>query len=490
MMPQTLSALLLLAAAAQERGFTPVTRESGVEAAIDAKYEKDPKWWLSGLHLVDLDGDGDLDLFLSAHGGGGALALLNDGKGHFAAAPGSYPATEIHLPYDLDEDGRPDLLMTYQDGGGQWWLNKSKPGELAFEAAGTPHGTNQARVSAMLDFNRDGRVDWVRSAGGALVFEFGDGGARFKPGPSVPVTEGYRFEHAVIPADIDGDGDFDLVLEWGRYAFGQGKCRLYRNDGEMRFTDVTADAGLYEEGLSIKGAGDFDHDGDIDLIALEKGIPFSIFLNDGKGRFTKLEGAVPGLKGTVPLASWGIAVMTDFDNDGVGDLLVNGRNFLKALRGSGGGRFVSVNKEWGIADVAAASVDDGHCFGDFDGDGDLDIVGYRTAGDHRRIDLYRNDLPRRSWIKVRPVGAAGNRAAAGAKIRLFAPGAEQLLWHEEVAVYDRQEAHSYYAHGQTERHFGLGDRDAADVRVDFYPSGKTVWARQAKAGQTTVVRED
>src|SRR4051794_40044105 len=77
--------------------FTDVPKESGVEKVVADKYAADPKWWHSGLPLVDLDGDGPLDLFLSAHGGGRALALLNDGTGHFAPAPGDYPATEIHL---------------------------------------------------------------------------------------------------------------------------------------------------------------------------------------------------------------------------------------------------------------------------------------------------------------------------------------------------------------------------------------------------------
>src|SRR5437588_7530910 len=87
-------------------GFTDITKESGVADLVAQKYDQNPKWWLSGLHLVDLDGDGKLDLFLSAHGGGGALAALNDGKGCFSLAPGSYPSTEIHLAYDADEAGK------------------------------------------------------------------------------------------------------------------------------------------------------------------------------------------------------------------------------------------------------------------------------------------------------------------------------------------------------------------------------------------------
>ncbi len=483
--------IILAAAAPQAGGFTVVTKESGVEEAVDAKYAASPKWWLSGLHLVDLDADGDLDLFLSAHGGGGALALLNDGKGRFSEAVGNYPRTEIHLACDIDEDGRTDLNMTYQDGGGQWWMNRSEPGKLAFEAGKSAHGTNQARVNVMLDIDRDGRLDWIRSAGGAVVFELGDGKGAFAPsGKNLRVTTDYRFEHAIMPADLDGDGDIDFVLEWGRYQFGQGKCRVYRNDGNFSFTDVTAEAGLAEDGLSVKLAGDVDQDGDADLVALENKAPFSVFLNDGKGKFVKKDGAVAGVKGTASLASWGMGVVTDFDNDGVADLLVNGKHFLKVLRGTGGGGFVSANAEWGIKDASASSVDDGLCFGDIDGDGDLDVVGYRTISDGRRIDLYRNDLPKRNWLRVRPLGAPGNRCAAGARIRLFEAGTEKLLWHEEVGVFDRQEAHSYYSLAQTERHFGLGDRAAADVRVDFYPSGRTVWSRAAKAGQTLAVGEE
>jgi hypothetical protein len=74
-------------------GFTDITKEAGIADLVAQKYARNPKWWLSGLHLVDLDGDGKLDLFLSAHGGGGALAALNDGKGRFSLAPGSYPST-------------------------------------------------------------------------------------------------------------------------------------------------------------------------------------------------------------------------------------------------------------------------------------------------------------------------------------------------------------------------------------------------------------
>src|SRR5437879_6276559 len=99
-----LSAVLLLMPCklARAGGFTDITAGSGIGAAVEAHYAREPKWWLSGINLVDLDGDGHLDLFLGAHGQAGAVAL-NDGHGHFLYADalgGKVPPTEIHIAAD------------------------------------------------------------------------------------------------------------------------------------------------------------------------------------------------------------------------------------------------------------------------------------------------------------------------------------------------------------------------------------------------------
>jgi hypothetical protein len=473
--------------------FTDITKESGVAKIVAGKYEADPKWWHSGLHLVDLDGDGKLDLFLSAHGGGRAVALLNDGKGNFRPAPGEYPATEIHLAYDADEDGRADLTMTHLDGGGKWWLNRSQPGTLKFEATKVERPTNTARRQAMIDLDRDGKADWLRGTPKGIVLDRNDGKGGFTADTAlvVPIGDTARHEVLCLPVDIDGDGFIDLLTEWGHYASTEGHSRVFRNDGKMKFTDVTRECGLGDgEGIAIKGIGDVNQDGFPDLLVLEKRVP-AVYLNDGKGKFTKLPDAFAGMKDASrpAYASWGVAVVTDFDNDGIPDVLWNGKHFLWVLRGTGGGKFEYVNKAWVIKDLSVSSVDDGHCFGDIDGDGDLDIIGYTGLGDRRPFAVYRNDLPAGNWVNVRPVGRAGNRGAAGAKIRLYAPGTKDLLWYEQVAIYDSQAAAGYYSYGTTERHFGLGKRENVDVEVEFYPSGAKVNRAGVKSGTTVELRE-
>ena len=474
---------------AKQPSFTDVTETSGIARLVKDHYTSNPTWWLSGLHLVDLDGDGDLDLFLSAHGKGNTLAALNDGFGHFTRAAGTYPNSEIHLCYDSDEDGKVDLTMTYQDGGGQWWRNRSRPGELLFEPTGITRGTNTARRQAMIDINRDGKVDWLRGTDADIQFDFGDGNGVFSESSRrLPVTRG-RDEVLCLPHDIDGAGDIDLLAEWGHYSAPDGNCRIYRNDGTMTFTDVTAEAGLPAVGTAIKGVGDVDQDGDPDLICLEHRQHFEIYLNDGAGRFVKKDGAILGVEKGASSASWGIAVTTDFDNDGVADVLVNGKYFLKVLRGTGGGSFEYANSGWGIADVSAASIDDGLCFGDIDADGDLDIVGYTSISRQRRFAVYRNDLPARNWLRIRLIGSRGNRGAAGAKIRIYTHDEGRLLWYEQVTIYDSQAAASYYALPVTERHFGLGKRKIVDVSVEFYPSRRLAWKHGVNANETVEVLE-
>src|SRR5690242_11252795 len=106
------------ASAAQAATFTPIAEESGLSALRE---QRPADWWLSGLTFVDLDHDGDLDLFMADHHGE-ALAAVNDGSGHFIAAAGDYPTSEVHLCLDVDEDGRVDMDLTYSDGGAKWWL--------------------------------------------------------------------------------------------------------------------------------------------------------------------------------------------------------------------------------------------------------------------------------------------------------------------------------------------------------------------------------
>jgi hypothetical protein len=216
-----------------------------------------------------------------------------------------------------------------------------------------------------------------------------------------------------------------------------------------------------------------------------------IYRNDGHGVFSLVADAVSGVaSATLTYSQWGTAVAADFDDDGIPDILMNGKYYLMLLRGTGDGHFVYMNDAWGITDVCPCSIDGGLAFGDIDGDGDLDVAGYANLDEPYQIKLYRNDNSPQNWLNVRPIGSRGNRGAAGAKIRLYASGTRQLVGYESVAIYCFQAAPSYYGRQVTERHFGLGTRSSVDVEVEFYPSGRITRQTAVNADNTIEVRED
>jgi hypothetical protein len=481
----------LWARPASAQGFV-VSTTSGLDTV---RATRAADWWLSGAGLIDLDGDGDLDLFLSSHGSYGSLTALNDGKGHFTLATGTFPNSELLLPADVDNDGKVDFAATFQDGGAQWWLMRPMAGVVNYLATNVMRDGNTARQQALVDVDGDGKLDWLRGAGVGVLIDRGDGMGGFQAMTGSLANPGAAEDITIVPCDVDGDGDQEIFVEFGRYdTYGpDGATRLYRNDGGGKFVDVTTDAGLTQNGFALQGIGDFDQDGDTDIIALEgRTFPHSIYLNDGHGRFTRKAGAVTGIDaGKAEYASWGLAAMTDLDNDGIPDIIVDGRVYLHVLRGTGGGNFVYANKTWGgIVDIAEASVDNGFTFGDIDGDGDLDLIGYKTIDPVRDLNVYVNQLPAQNWVNVRPVGLAGNHPAAGAEIRVYAAGTTQLLWFEEISLYNKQAQQPYYAFGDTERHYGLGARTSVDVTVRFHPSNKVVRHDGVAANSTVRIGED
>jgi RNA polymerase sigma factor (sigma-70 family) len=468
--------------------FANASEEWGLSAILNEHYARFPGWQPTGATLLDIDGDEQLDLHLAGQAEGlaalgrnigGQFAYVDPrpeiprGPRHKAELP--YPGGQIRHAFDFNEDRKLDLAISWHNNGGALYHHVTS-GALPFRRVEFVQPEfPDIRASALADVNRDGIVD-------------------FSPNPSPIIPAGLRCAGA-IPVDLDGDGRLELIARQTEFNV-PARRKIFRSHDGMKWTDVTREAGLSDVG-SVHGVGDVNQDGHPDLICVE-GQQIVIYVNDGKGRFVPKPEAVRTLeRASRPPhpdygAKWGGAVVLDLDNDGIPDILINGRFFLYVLRGAGDGTFDYVNDRWGIPDVAYCDVDDGLCFGDVNRDGRLDLV---TASSHlnderRPIGLFLSGLEEHHWLRVRLVGRSANASATGAKIRVHEAGnPERLIAYEQVAVWGRQSFHSYYAAVQTERHFGLGACAAVDVSVEFHPSGRRLERKNVPANGTIVIEE-
>ena len=218
--------------------------------------------------------------------------------------------------------------------------------------------------------------------------------------------------------DYDGDGDFDIYLVNGSPLPGSAEISeppanaLYRNDGEGKFTEVSAAAGVDHVGFGMgMAAADVDNDGDVDLYVTNFGRNV-LFRNNGDGTFVDVTDDAG-----VAAGGWSTsAAFGDMDGDGFVDLYLcryvdfrmdnhkycgNLAKDLKAychpdvynvepsilFRNNGDGTFADVTKEAGVH-VADDGKSLGVVWGDYDNDGDADIY---VANDSMRNFLFQND---------------------------------------------------------------------------------------------------
>jgi hypothetical protein len=310
---------------------------------------------------------------------------------------------------DFTGNGWPDVFTTSFDTdlGASLFVNR---GDGTFEDRSRSAGLERQVLSvnaSQADFDNDGRLDVIMVRGGwenaarlTLLRNAGDG--RFE---DVTIAAGLGEPiacHSAAWADYDNDGRVDLYV-CGEYAASSGsglfggdsslihgdtrnECRLYRYNGDGRFTDVAEKAGV-GNGRYAKGAawGDFDDDGDPDLYVSNFGEENRLYRNNGDGTFSDVARDL-GLIG--PLATFPCGFL-DCDNDGRLDLLVSDyggtlEEWAGSMLGPGGAgsshpRLYHNEGAAGFRDMALSAGLDrvvlsmGMGVGDVDNDGFLDI---------------------------------------------------------------------------------------------------------------------
>ncbi|MFQ5504725.1 MAG: CRTAC1 family protein [Planctomycetota bacterium] len=495
----------------------------------------------SGCALFDYDNDGWLDAFLVnstpldregrviSEGAKPHALFHNKGDGTFenvtqAAGLDSPSYGQGIACGDFDADGWVDLYLTNY-GPNRLYRNR---GDGTFEDVTERSGTGDPRWGGgALFFDYDGDRDLDLFVANYLKFEPDMAGVHSSslskkigfisfPGPrDYEAEEDVLYRNngdgtftdvskaaglisggkslAAIACDLDGDGDQDLFV-----ANDATPNFLYRNDGG-RFSEIALESGVaYDpDGVETAAMGvdvaDVDENGRPDLYVTNMVFEFNnMYVNQGGLLFEDRTRAMGLDKDNYRHVGWATR-FADFNHDGLLDCFVaNGHvvdyveGFSQSITykqqnmlflGQGKGRFKNVANDCG-KHLRRKRVTRGAAFGDYDNDGDIDILLANSGG---RAELLRNELPpNERWLELRLRGEAPNTYAIGAKVTLRL-GKRTLT--REVRF-----SPSYLSSSDPTLHFGLEPGQSHAVVEIAWPSGKKT-KHAVKAGSLTVIEE-
>jgi hypothetical protein len=483
-----LLACLILAVSAARSADNPDPQHPEVRFSSVTAIEPVTDGGLSrGVAWGDFDNDGDPDLVVANAINQPQMFYRNDGPDgffqiQFDPIVQSVGDTEGSYWADYDNDGDLDLLLTNQfDQPLRLFRNDGseaaeRDGTAGFVRVAAGDLGDDSKMSAngacWGDYDNDGRLDlFVVQRGGAddLLFRnLGDGS--FKRLTEGAVVSAGGDGRTCAAGDVDGDGDLDLFV--GNFVLDGAKSPnfFFLNSGDGHFEAVTQGA-IVTDLQATYGSSfvDVDDDGDLDLFLsnIARSDHNALYLNDGRGGFTKrMDGPlVTAASRPSKGHAWG-----DYDLDGDLDLFIaNGTEAEVDLRNffylnDGGGRFTPV--ESGVL-VEARSTSAGVAWADADRDGDLDLFVANWGGSDEDNALYTNQTTGRSWLVVRLIGTESNRMGWGARIRVTATirgeSRTQNRWMIPTTGYASQ--------NEPVAHFGLGDADRIEGIEITWPSG-------------------
>lgn len=403
--------------------FTDVTKRARL-------WNDGPVRWGAGCTFIDYDRNGHLDLFVS-----------NYLKFDFAHVP--KPGQDVNcnwrgVPVECGPRGLPFARQyLYRNNGDGTFTDVSDASGIA-----KPRG-NYGMTAVCTDFDEDGWPDIFVACDStpSLLFMNNHDGTFREEG----ILRGVALnEDGMEQAGMGvGIGDYNLRGHLDLYLthFSDDTNTLYRNNGKGFFDDVTTDAHLgVDTRFTCWGAGivDLDNDGFPDIFAVAGSV------------YPELERKLPQYPNECP---------------------------REVYRNLGNGTFEELAAKAGPAIIEAHS-SRGCAFGDFDNDGDVDIL---VVNLNEPPSLLRNDVSGSNhWLKVKLVGTKSNRSAIGARVL--------VRYGKRVQAQAVVSQSSYYSASDPRLHFGLGAETRADIEI-HWPSGHLETLKAVHSNQLVTIVE-
>ncbi len=433
----------------------------------------------TGVQWIDYNGDGDLDLLLV--GSNGNALFRNEGNRKFTNVTnrtkiGNNGKDARGASWaDIDNDGDLDLFIANFTGSPTLLRNDRGTFEDITDRLG-PSGEALApgtNGGIWLDFNNDANVDLfvVRDGSRNQLFKH-IGFAEFRNIADSARVDDRAPGRSAVAADFDNDGFVDIYV-----VNFDSPNKLFLNNRDETFTDITASAGVGFSGKSVQAiAADYDLDQDADIFVVNNDGLSALFRNDGNLEFTDVASRA-GLK---RIKKGIAAAFADYDNDADEDLVIaqsEGGNFL--FTNNGKGRFKKAKN----IDLNNPDNPTGVAIGDFNNDGLPDIV--IADGDESQENgdsLYENTGGGGSnYLVLILEGTSSNRSAIGAKA-VVQTGL--LFQAKTVSGGNSQNQESLPLE------FGLGASSFAETIQISWPSGRVQTLSNVQANQTLRVTEE